>query len=920
MIYEPLYRGVVTLQTIAWDDLSARTPMLATLTPQEAINRRMPLPSDCQIVIVIFWSRMGTPLPKEYVKPDGDIYLSGTEWEYIDAVVGARKSPSNLPLVIVYRRTEEPVIRLNAPDFTERHQQYNLVEKFFRQFTNEDGSLVGGYNQYNTPDEFRRLFEVDLKEAISTILSIDDKLNKDVPSNQTAIKKLEWSGSPFPGLRSYTQKDASIFFGRGREIDDLIALLSQNKFVAVIGASGSGKSSLVWAGLIPRLEANAISDEKTGSKEWIWIRFTPGGTGDNPFMALAVKLEPFLEQYGWRATDIAEKLVLNPSSFIDFSTQIFINQPDWTEILLFIDQFEELLTIVRKDYLLPFVELLTTSLKHSRFRIIVTLRADFYQKAIAISQLTNLLRIGSYPLAAPDSIALHSMITRPAEIAGLKFENHLARRIVNDVGNEPGSLALMAYALDELYQTHSSDLGLTHKEYEDIGGVQGAIGNRAEKTFLLLSREVQDILPFVFQSLVNVDERGTATRRRTLRSELVVNDAANKLIENLTESRLFVQSDENGNPTIEVAHEALLRSWPRLASWIEKTQDDLRLLKQVNEAANLWDENYRASAFLWPDERLKLVHSMLKRLQPVTSETTKMFVRPELDRLVLELENLNLAHLRRSSIGERLSIIGDTRQGVGLRADNGLPDIVWCKVPGGNIQIHSQGFRIVPFYIAKYPVTMIQFQKFLEEGDYFSEKWWKYLKKPDSPPLQKFKVSNYPCDSISWGDAIAFCRWLTESLSSDTFQDSISNNKEKTTWFVRLPTEWEWEYAATGGQSSFQYPWGKNWDSNLANTAESGLSRTTAVGMYPLAKSPTGALDMSGNVREWCVNEYDSMKTSIDDQIAVRALRGGSWANSKKDAMTTTRLFDNPEFRASNVGFRVALINTQTRRETDEIW
>jgi formylglycine-generating enzyme required for sulfatase activity len=215
---------------------------------------------------------------------------------------------------------------------------------------------------------------------------------------------------------------------------------------------------------------------------------------------------------------------------------------------------------------------------------------------------------------------------------------------------------------------------------------------------------------------------------------------------------------------------------------------------------------------------------------------------------------------------------------------------------------------------------MIQFQKFLEEGDYFSEKWWKYLKKPDSPPLQKFKVSNYPCDSISWGDAIAFCRWLTESLSSDTFQDSISNNKEKTTWFVRLPTEWEWEYAATGGQSSFQYPWGKNWDSNLANTAESGLSRTTAVGMYPLAKSPTGALDMSGNVREWCVNEYDSMKTSIDDQIAVRALRGGSWANSKKDAMTTTRLFDNPEFRASNVGFRVALINTQTRRETDEIW
>ena len=148
----PSFRGRLELELIAWDDPAAQIPMLATETPQESVNAARPRPATCDIVIVILWARMGTPLPDNVRKPNGEPYLSGTEWEYEDAVNSPRQPQ---PEVLVYRRTEEPKIGLRDPQKKEKEEQFERVEAFFARFRNADGSLKGGVNEYATPSEFK---------------------------------------------------------------------------------------------------------------------------------------------------------------------------------------------------------------------------------------------------------------------------------------------------------------------------------------------------------------------------------------------------------------------------------------------------------------------------------------------------------------------------------------------------------------------------------------------------------------------------------------------------------------------------------------------------------------------------------------------------------------------------------------------
>jgi hypothetical protein len=317
----PAFRDKVTMRVIAWDKPGAGTPMLATMTPQEAINQGLPTPGQCDIVIVIFWARLGTPLPfPEYQKPDGEPYLSGTEWEYVDAFNAAQETGK--PLLIVYRRTEKVLLDDEAPDFEDKLLQKHRVREFFAAFVDsESGAIRQGYNQYEKPEDFRREFEHHLETLVLRALEKPAVTPADkVSDTPTAVTKT-WAGSPFPGLRAFTEAQAPIYFGRGRETDALIEKVSQSRFVGVVGASGSGKSSLVAAGLIPRLRANAISGENVGSKDWHIVRFTPG---ENPFDSLAGALlqtlpgkELHYTEFAQRKTDLAQKLGANPTALVD---------------------------------------------------------------------------------------------------------------------------------------------------------------------------------------------------------------------------------------------------------------------------------------------------------------------------------------------------------------------------------------------------------------------------------------------------------------------------------------------------------------------------------------------------------------------------------------------------------------------------
>jgi len=931
----PAYREKVAFRVVAWDKPGAGTAMLGTLTPQEAINRGLPKPSECDIVIVIFWSRMGTP----FTDTDGTEYLSGTHWEMLDAL------DSNRPETIIFRRREKPKLEIGDPKPPSKLEQYQKVEDFFMSdlFYREDGSIVRGVNKYNTPDDFRRDFEIFFEELVVRLLERyqsgetspppETDISQDHAENITTFKADIWEGSPFPGLRAFTEADVPIFFGRGRETDALVRQLTDSRFVAVVGASGSGKSSLVGAGLIPRLKANGIE----GSADWLYARFTPG-TGKNPFEALMTALmdtvpslavdDPFdrdekIEERAKRLHDKPERL----PGIIDHALK---GADEHVQLFLFIDQFEELFTLADATYAEPFAAMLAGVValtpdpspersagrgENARLRVVVTMRHDFYQSAVEIADLAELLRAGSFSLAAPRRDALRQMIERPAERAGLQLEAGLVERILDDTGDKSGNLALMAYALDELYKL-SGDGHITHADYDTLGGVQGAIGTRAEQVYAALPGDDDDKVAWmqrVFHELVAVDERGTATRRRVPAGRIAEDDR--ERVAAFVEARLLTTDATDGTAVLEVAHEALFRSWERLRDWVSEAQEDLILLRQVRTAAAEWHEKKRPDFLLWPQERLTLVYAMIERLHPELNEVERDFIEPEAKRLLRELETLAQtadSHERRRDIGDRLAVIGDPRPGVGVRED-GVPDMAWLPVAGsdGVYKFDFGQFEVKPFLIAKYQVTYIQFQAFMKAEDGFNDDcWWvgmpeRYQKQ--GLGNQRTKIANAPRDSVSWYQSVAFARWMNTRFDGLELVHSdevlvVGENAE-----IRLPTEWEWQWAAMNGSETREYPWGA-WQEGYANTSEAGLSRSVAVGMYPHGVAECGALDMAGNLYDWCQNDKD--EPSVVDGFGngnSKVLRGGSFGFNQSRAAASYRDLYAPHAGSHDFGLRLVV-------------
>ena len=535
------------------------------------------------------------------------------------------------PAVLVYRRTEEVPLDPRDPDFDEKHRQWQRVEAFFASSVNpDDQSLRGGVNEYATPDEFRERLSGHLRALIARLLETTELESAETATQPASPAPPLWQGSPFPGLRAFTADDAPIFFGRGRETDELIERLVQgNQFIAVVGASGSGKSSLVAAGLLPRLADNAMP----GSRDWYGVRFTPGEYGDNPFLALAASFKPWLGQRPVRK--VADKLWGETGALAELTELALAGQPAWAELLLFIDQFEELFTVVGKDYREPFVALLEQAVQTPRLRIMTTMRADFYHRCVAHATLVNLLRTGSYPLAAPGIGALYEMITGPAARAGLRFEKGLAERMLDETGTEPGALPLLAFALAELYRAREPDGQLTHAAYKRFGGVQGAISQRAEDTFKRLDKAAQVTLDPVFRELVEVettDDGWTATRGRAPFANVAKTATAERLTTVFTEARLLVQSrglDEQ--PVVEVAHEALLRNWPRLVQWIRDNGEALQIRKECREAAREWRQHEQAEDYLYRGVRLSQAEAWAQRYGDMVGDDERAFLQASLN-------------------------------------------------------------------------------------------------------------------------------------------------------------------------------------------------------------------------------------------------------------------------------------------------
>ncbi|MEZ4669270.1 MAG: SUMF1/EgtB/PvdO family nonheme iron enzyme [Anaerolineae bacterium] len=328
----------------------------------------------------------------------------------------------------------------------------------------------------------------------------------------------------------------------------------------------------------------------------------------------------------------------------------------------------------------------------------------------------------------------------------------------------------------------------------------------------------------------------------------------------------------------------------------------VRLHSQLTQSAKLWEANNFDDDYLWGANRLKPVHDMIARRKPELDTLVQQFIEPEQERLLREIENPNTTHQRRRDIGDRLGVIGDTRLGVGVK--DGIPDILWLPVnPGGEIKIENTTFKVQSFYIAKYQVTHVQFQAFVEAEDGFKKSdWWQGM--PNGFPhhtltTQFIKAVNNPRDSISWYQAVAFCRWLDTKLPTARF-----TSVEKLA--VRLPTEWEWRWAAQAGYGQWRYPWGE-WKEGYSNTSEAGLGRAIGVGMYPHGVAVCGALDMVGNLWEWCLNDNEKIQDISLDNGQYKTIQGGSFFSNELHAISSFRNSAKPIIGDSSFGFRIVL-------------
>jgi Tol biopolymer transport system component/DNA-binding XRE family transcriptional regulator len=418
--------------------------------------------------------------------------------------------------------------------------------------------------------------------------------------------------NPYKGLSAFYEADAPDFFGRGSLTARLVARLCEPvetaHFLAVVGPSGSGKSSVVRAGLVPAIRRLGLPG---GSRPVVpvVVDMVPG---THPMEELAAGL---LRVAVNPPPKLLEQIQAGPSGLLMVAKRVLPAPGDTgarAGLLLFIDQFEELFTLVHDDAarLALLDNLYMAAMEpHSPVWIVVTLRADFYDRPLVYGNWCELLGQRT-ELVGPMSVdELHQAIVGPAERVGAVLEPRLVAAIQRDVGDQPGTLPLMEYALTELFEQREGHV-LTLAAYRASGGAQGALGRRAEEIYMGLSPAGQEEARRLFQRLVTLGEGVEDTRRRASRSELASasldEEALDHVLEAFGRYRLltFDRDLVTNGPTVEMAHEALLKSWARLRDWLDNSRTELRTQRQLMMAATEWASGGRDPSFLAGGVRL----------------------------------------------------------------------------------------------------------------------------------------------------------------------------------------------------------------------------------------------------------------------------------------------------------------------------
>jgi WD40 repeat protein len=431
--------------------------------------------------------------------------------------------------------------------------------------------------------------------------------------------------NPYKGLRAFEEADAGDFFGRDGLVQMLIDRLgvnrtggtqehpAQGRFLAVVGPSGSGKSSVIKAGLLPALRQGRLS----GAEKWFIIEMTPGS---HPLEELEAA---FLKVAVNPPASLLDQLTEDERGLLRAVKRVLPDDPQ-LELFLYIDQFEELFTLVEEPGLRQgFMDRLleAVSAPDSRLRVVMTLRADFYDKPLLYHGFGELVRLYTEVVLPLTTEELAEAIRRPAERVGAVFEEDLVSAIVSEVASQPGALPLMQYALTEFFECQESGI-LTNAAYQNTGGVLRALSRKAEELYNSLESNDQEIARQLFLRLVTVGEGVEDTRRRVKIHELesLVSNYSSLsesglsgrghqvwlILEAFGKARLlsFDRDPHSHSPTVEVAHEALLREWERLRKWLDEARSEVLRQRALNRAASDWHSANHDPSFLLHGARL----------------------------------------------------------------------------------------------------------------------------------------------------------------------------------------------------------------------------------------------------------------------------------------------------------------------------
>lgn len=470
------YARFFSIEPILWE----YEPMLASGHFQDAVEP----PSLADIMVLVLWSRMGTPLPqhtsvRDYRGFDGRAPVTGTEWEFEDALAANRAKGA--PDILAYRRLGDPGASLADPVLrAEQERQWNALESFWRRHFEDRGVFTAGSARYKDLDEFDRKLEADL------ICLIERRIKQQLRGEDEGRSASIWfKGSPFRGLSAYGFEDAPVFFGRdGATRTALIRLADAaskgTSFLLILGASGSGKSSVARAGLLPAL---AAAKAMAGVGLWRRVVMRPGDAGSDPVLALAQALLagdpardeglPELVGAGLRAPDLARYLRSSAGdASLPFKTSLHsvtekerdkraLLPHEEARLVLLVDQLEELFTrpdVSAQDRVL-FARLLSGLAHSGAIWVVATMRSDLWYRVAEIPELLALTEAGGrMDLLHPDDAELLEMVRRPAAAAGLSFETDtesglgLDAVLARAAAKEPGALPLLSVMLETLYR------------------------------------------------------------------------------------------------------------------------------------------------------------------------------------------------------------------------------------------------------------------------------------------------------------------------------------------------------------------------------------------------------------------------------------------------------------------------------------